>query len=759
MRRRTLLSGLLLGALLVVATVWIGIRNGVPWLSRVGAGEDAGTSTVVATEAALPLEERSRVVVDWPEGEQARFELVVRVVDGQDQPVPDAAVRVAWSDGRSISEVPRARTTDSEGTVPVRLDLEPDVLWLRVQAPGWARNCLEVLPPFPSEAIVRLERGLDLRGTVREAEGLPVEGAAVVLEARLGIPWVEDPPHETVRTDAEGRFELSGVALGAYVVRVRATGYARWAREVEWHQGPLDPLEIELTREQILAGSVHDENGQPLAGAVVQARLSGRTALGAWRAESSPDGSFEVRGLRAGDLQAWVSKEGYAAWSRAIRMPHPEPLDVVLTAPGTLTGTVWTPSRRPYEIRVASLDGGLERRELLEEPEFRLEGLAAGMYEVRVHPHSAAERSWGQVEIVPGSVQDLGSLSFLDGAEVLGRAVSAEDGAPVSVTAILYSRQPPHHLWDRVAETASDEHGYFRFTGIGPGTHKVDLWRGVHAETDEFDVPEGSTVDLGDVPIERGCPLEIEALGRDGLPLAFGSLVVYSGTTLTQTSLDPAGMRRIEAVLPGEVVASFTIDGITYDIPFEASCPGPNHLRFDARELPEPPIWTARVVDGDRPPRARNISAHGDGWYTEPVPINSDGSFRLRGVQPGPIKVRIEPDLGESGWVASFEVEVVDEHTPAVIYIPQGQLRGALVPARENVKVWVTRLKEGETADSIGTDVRGRTSLAITDKHGEFILARVLPGRYAIEAEWIGAEKVTVTLAEGQHVEVELRAP
>jgi uncharacterized GH25 family protein len=102
------------------------------------------------------------------------------------------------------------------------------------------------------------------------------------------------------RPEADGRFELSGLCKGGYVLTVESPGRA-WAERVVFISPDLRPASVEFVLDQgdTIAGQVRDEQGQPIANASVTPT---------WR-QHFEDGEFRYN-ANVSDLRVWADEQG-----------------------------------------------------------------------------------------------------------------------------------------------------------------------------------------------------------------------------------------------------------------------------------------------------------------------------------------------------------------------------------------------------------------------------------------------------------------
>jgi hypothetical protein len=136
------------------------------------------------------------------------------------------------------------------------------------------------------------DSGWTVEGAVTDAvTKLPIAGAKVSI---LPADTAAD-----VFSDASGGFRFEGVAQGSYTVRVSYPGYREQSRFTQYSAGVNGMrFEVRLMPLTELEGQVLDEDGQPMAGALI---YSGVNML----AETGKDGHFHIHDLAPGDLRLY----------------------------------------------------------------------------------------------------------------------------------------------------------------------------------------------------------------------------------------------------------------------------------------------------------------------------------------------------------------------------------------------------------------------------------------------------------------------
>jgi hypothetical protein len=207
----------------------------------------------------IPAGARKTVTIRLPE---PRAPLAVVVVDDRDRAIDTAQVRAS----SLAADVPLRTTafTDARGEATLK---RARGLPLRIEAgaPGFAPRVLSTDGTNDSLKI-ELSPAERATGEVIEARGgAPIAGAEVTLYTDLGV--------RRTRTDAQGAFSLGELAPGDAGLRVRASGYAPFAKSVRIADSrgrrPGALPRIELAAEGSVEGEVVDVHGNPVAGARV----------------------------------------------------------------------------------------------------------------------------------------------------------------------------------------------------------------------------------------------------------------------------------------------------------------------------------------------------------------------------------------------------------------------------------------------------------------------------------------------------------
>jgi protocatechuate 3,4-dioxygenase beta subunit len=356
----------------------------------------------------------------------------------------------------------------------------------------------------PAELRWTVRAAARIRGTVRASDGAPLAGASVFahLHAAQGNHVSPNVGHAV--TDADGRFEMTGLVSGTYAVSASAREHPQtfWPGLVTLGEAGDATVDIRLDVGGDLLGEVVDEKGHPVAGVGLMAEWSAgdedeamRSMLGIPAPTTADDGSFAVRGLRPGTYRLSADR-GRGFEARSLRSRGKAHADdggekIEVTAGKTVRASLVVDSHSgvirgrvvdgrggvitdalvdaeresgwPGAAREAVRSGGSGRpgRPIMTDTDgrFEIEKLAPGTYTLRAHRRGGGEALAEGVAV--GAHAD---LTIRQTGSIAGKVVS--DGAvPDEMTIVLADWQTGFSRRERFFRTA----GEFALRDLPPG--------------------------------------------------------------------------------------------------------------------------------------------------------------------------------------------------------------------------------------------------------------------------------------------------
>lgn len=395
--------------------------------------------------------------------------------------VPLAGAEVVAGQKYSLRRSTVSARTDASGRFRIQME-DCGLVVLRASRRDFAPSSMDVdACQTSTDYRIVLRRGATASGRITGADGRPVAGAGVEL-VRSSAPR-EPGPRAT--TGPDGRFIVSGISPGVYVLRTAHPKHPRLEQKgVEIPEGnpKVDLGGFALSKPQKVEGQVVDQEGRPLAGVRILQDRSGPLEISA-APVTGPDGRFVLPEVVFGRLT--LCKEGYdSAWgpmispsrtsqlSRIVLRPAPQPFRVsgrivdgegrpvdgarvrsgphesgcvVITRTDPCTG-----ERIPDDVMVSDMEGRFSV-ELRERMDFDFRAEAPG--------YLPTVRS--RVPAVPGQSAEI-EMVLRRSLAVTGR-VLAKGGSPAAGVKVALFMNPSG------PQAVTDAQGRFRLEGIAPG--------------------------------------------------------------------------------------------------------------------------------------------------------------------------------------------------------------------------------------------------------------------------------------------------
>lgn len=244
-----------------------------------------------------------------------------QVVNEAGQPVPDVKVEVsvlaALLTRREFIDVQTSQSTDANGhwwidTIPADNN-HIRVYFSHSNFVAAATN-LPVNTPDATSAVVTLQKGISVTGTVVDFNGQPVPGATVrqlnVTRNILSAPATN--LIESAKSDGAGHFELAHINSGAVELSIQAEGLSPVVLRTNASTDPVKLL-ISLARGRVLRGRVLDQSGTPVTNATVSTQPDWRrTQEIAWTTNTDTEGRFEWDSAPAQALGYAFQADGFS---------------------------------------------------------------------------------------------------------------------------------------------------------------------------------------------------------------------------------------------------------------------------------------------------------------------------------------------------------------------------------------------------------------------------------------------------------------
>ena len=694
------------------------------------------------------------------------------------------ALRVKWSWGIMPESPPgwEREETDEEGRFCFG-GLLPGTYYLSGWHDKYARAWSEPIKIEAEQAVedVTIQLGLGgyITGVVTDENGLPFKGADLHLE-KVGGDGVPEPFEGReleqeladwfkVQSGEDGTYSSPLLPPGEYTVSIRAENRVPVEKQGVIVEAGMTVADINfvLSEGVTIEGKVVDADGTPIVGASVAATVGPWPLLLVSEARTDEQGCFVLRGLMAGEREISASAEGFTGFYGLLEAPATG-VEIVLRHGCTISGRVIDKrTRQPVEDFTVRLEiapnvsptcqGGKD-----EAGHFKWTGVLPGTYSVTVWSEFYAPATVKDIEVKKGDASKELLVELVEGATVLFHVTAAPEGEPVERATIVrqsgslfadYSSEDEGEPFTEADGTCSIKH-------LAPGRYTYAVRHKSFAE-------KTVVVTLGDneqqkkveVVLDAGLTLRgrvVTKVEHDPIPRAYVRLrtagqrtwyYYYDDMKGPSQETDETGAFTFECVVPGRYLLSVThpdFAPLQQDRDFRQ---GDSEALLVELDSGGRIVGTVTTTDGLPVAQAKVFIRSSGSSYElgggllgiseEETETNDQGHYEVPFLPPGVYKVTASPP---SATEAETQGQT-SERKFAAVHV--GEDTQADFVFAGGAAIFGTITQDGQPRAGIGIHISPRRSSfagetgimgrAESDKHGEYRIDGLKPGRYDLE--------------------------
>ena len=704
--------------------------------------------------------------------------LEVRVTAGG-EPVAGAQVVAYRREPRSAGDREHAWRLAGRGPTGgdaiARLFAPPGAYLVAVRSAGFATARARALRTSAERATrveIALAPPVSLAGRVAGRDGRPVAVriAAVPEPGEAGDGPTAAPPEErpVAAGDAQGRFEIPGLAPGLYGVTVEAPGFA--PVQVRAFVPRADPLAVTLDRLAQIEGEARLPDGRPAAGATVLAAGGQRGTA----ATSDADGRFAVA-LPAGTYRLLAaSRAGAGAVPGQISVaPGAIARDITLRLgpPAGIDGSV-SGDGRPLagaEVAVLAHETACEVARATAGPDgrFSVDGLAPGPYDLEAKARGRSPARLAGVTLAAGG--RFRAAIALAGTGAVEGTVRSPAGQPLAGVRVRVVSRGDGLAGAEPLEVRTDFEGRWRIEGLEAGRAElVAIQEGVATGTSRAVEVRAGGVARADLALAEAGELSGRVTADGHRPPAGTAVIAVpmkaglGGTPPARAAVDASGNYRLSLPAGEYRVHAAPADAEATDLrvaPGFASVAAGRAARLDlvaARPQAERGTMVAVLEPGGAPSSgaAVTVSRAGDERIAFAARTGEDGRVTLSrdmGLS-GPMTVRARNGGRAGAWTGSPAPDSDVTVRLAAGGAIQGTLRSRGGPVREFTVEVATQPSGGWRTLDVHRFSGQRFELGDLPAEPLRLAVRTADGR-------IGSAEVTVASGEVRPVEVLVAIP
>jgi len=752
-------------------------------------------------------------------------------VYGTDKPVVGAKVSI-WSEDMVIDAVTKDDGSFAIARIPKADDWGLDVAPPEGLSAAKLTGLIVLERKTTDVGAIYLAPGFEMPGIVVDERGAPVPGASVVVTAPRPsgkgfdflsmireLPRPPRPTHMTQSGD-DGRFRLTGVPPGTYLVYARKPGFATGAQRSVLVEpaAALQPIRLVLPKGFRVTGRVVRRDDASVAGIPVIAfrdddlQTFGDAALPTKVVETTNrDGEFVLEGLATGRWSVVAAPQGETMTAAEnVVVPRATFVEIRLEGGASLAGRVTGDDDAPVagaEVFCAS-GKGVANAQTDSDGRYAMHGLPVGTAEIFL-VQADGWCTFG-AESVFGGRSDKG-LELLEGANTRDvklspggkiRGVVVEDGTTTPVPGATVSIVSFQSFFGGAPVATTGDDGRFELAGVGIGGAVLSVRKSGWCQVGAMDmksVMEGVGPFGGGKKDEKDSgagPKVVVAKQGDVVERTIGMAraTVLKGRVVGPGG-EPVGGARVSAAMPelrddfaqllGGVadekrlsdadgrfeVASPTAKG---DVVLTATAPGRIPAKSDAvavgGEKPPPDIvlklGAGGTIDGKitdakgAPVEGATIAvSRDDSGEEQGATSGADGAYRIDVVAPGKIVLSVRDGKHAAARVADRVVEDGKRVTVDVQLDPGFAITGKVsrIDAKPIAHPWVEVRRDGGDEHE---DVASWDD-ATVENDGRFVVAALPAGKYRLigHAQGLADGEPVVVAAGTDGVELRLATP
>jgi len=729
--------------------------------------------------------------------------LAGKVVGSDAKPLADAIVTAAPTDGNLMTMFRESRNaaqrTDANGKFSFDGLPAGSKYTVRATKEGLASDDDGPLPVDAGtdrgDLELKLESGASLTFRLVTAEDVPVNDVDVRLASqggarRRGGFGGTDVDRDKITPQGDGKFLVRALDAGTFDLTLSPPDYADVTKEGLKLRGgeTLDLGTLRVRESKSIAGRITDNQGQPVAGAVVFALwLDGATSH-VREVRSNAEGRFRLAGLS--DLPVRnlsVRADGFATATKDGATPGDTAVDFVLQRNGSIVGRVQLSAGGvPAAFRVQAHPEAKEGQEragfrimignrpdedkVFTDPSgsFRLDGVEPGTVTITVLSDGKAPARKTGLVVASDGVADAGTLTLTDGRTLRGRVIAAKDEAPIAGATISLS-QPQGFMMamgrDNAAAAAiTGVDGRFEIAGLEAKTYSVDAGQIDYSpNSGRVEIPAEGAVDELTIKLSRGGIITGAVKDAQKQPVPNAQIILTNpgrGSGPQTVSSGADGRYTFEKIPPGEYIVMRAPSGggpmMIFGGMKQVAVREGETTTFDIDEAAKINL-SGRVTKAGLPVANAMLSFWVDdgsemGGEMKVSRTDGDGRYQVGLDHAGSYSVAITTGMRMFVAGRRSKITVPDDPTPVVDIPVKGAEVSGHVTNSEGKPVSgamvSVRAKDG-TAPAGDSRYGGPTS-DVTDPDGSYVVDNLDPGDYAVTVAAAGYRN-----AEGSSVKIE----
>ncbi|MFC0186763.1 carboxypeptidase regulatory-like domain-containing protein [Fictibacillus aquaticus] len=599
------------------------------------------------------------------------------------------------------------------------------------------------LTPVSASISVNVQAAGGAAGTVLDSSnGQPVAGAQVRLLSGA-------TPVAVTSTDAFGKYSITNIASGTYILEFSKANYTTLAQGVLIESDTItivNPVLVALPG--TLQGTVTASGGGGVNGAAVLLSDSLGTVVA--QAVTSPEGTYSISGIIPGHYTLTVSADGYQSVTIGQNVPSNQvtTADFVLQSnPGTVTGTVTGSGAPLANAFVEALNAtGIVVSSILTDGagQYSISRLSAGSYRLRVSAPSHQTFIVG-FSIAEGETATVDVNLLASPGSITGTVIDEDTGAPIEGASLKVVNSSG--ITD--ATVLTDVNGQYTVNSLAPGNYVITFYSDGHGTKTVGAYVQSNLPTTVNVSLKRLAGVLTGIVSSGGSAISGSTVdVVLNNIVVAKTLTDENGSYTISGLSPERYTVIFNAEGYS-PVTLGAVIQDNETTVVNADLQLTFGSLSGNVQDNEGNVLAGAVvlvkNADSDVLISRVV-TDTNGDFNIGELLPGSYNVIANIDNYQTGLIGAI---IIAGETSTVNFTlapdPAG-ITGLVINEETSQPISGASI-EIQLLDSNGVIVRS----TFTDTDGSFIVEFLMPGTYTIivSSEGFQASSASIQLTPG----------
>ena len=461
-----------------------------------------------------------------------------KVVDESGNPISNAMVTAYIIEDENLFISSNFGETDTQGNYIIR-DLINGKYRIKVKASGWADQEYSTYvivnsPDDTSQINFTLHPGGSISGTVSDEQGNPIVNADV-----NALPVNDNSLWYYSHTDANGKYFITGLESGDYIVYAQSNGWIQQQKEDPVNvtvPQKVENINFTLKKGASISGQVLDDHGQPVVQASVYLTLIQTPSYRYSGSITDDNGNYVIQSIPSGSYEVQVSADGwiFQRYFHSVEVVAPSDISNInftMQRGGRVSGHVLNEQGQPIVkanvyIFSTQIPSNYYSSTTDDTGNYTIQSLPSGKYEVNVSANGWIRQKYSDwVEVL--APNDTGNINFTmpRGGSISGQVLDEQGQPIVKANVYIFSKQIPYDSYSGT----TDDTGNYVIQSLPSGSYGINVnangWIR-HTYSNRVEVLAPNDTNNINFTMLRGGSISGRVVDNNGKPINYATVYV-----------------------------------------------------------------------------------------------------------------------------------------------------------------------------------------------------------------------------------------